>query len=226
METPTLLSDTQCPATHAQLEDMQDVPYQKAIGSLMYAAMSTRPDVAFAVATLLQFMRNPGRAHWDAAKHVIHYLKGTADMALTFSNTDEGLVAYVDADWASQPHRHSMLGYVIMLNGGPMAWSARKQPIIALSMAGAEYIALTSVAREVLYLQLLLDKLYQIIDLPTPIQCDNQAAITMASNNKFQSCTKHIDLRFHFVRTHVKNGTFALQYCPTKKTLQTHSRSP
>jgi hypothetical protein len=216
MNTGTVLSTDQSPTTHAEFEDMQDVPYQRAVGSLMYAATSTRPDIAFAVATLSQFMRNPGRAHWEAAKHVMCYLKGTASLGLTLGSTDAGLEAYVDADWASQPHRHSMSGYVVLLNGGPVAWSARKQPLIALSTAEAEYIALTTVAREILYLQLLINELYEPLNLPTPIYCDNQAAIALASNNKFQLRTKHIDLRYHFVRAHVKNGTFDLKYCPTE----------
>jgi hypothetical protein len=134
------------------------------------------------------------------------YLKGTKDLGLTLGMMNAGLEAYVDADWASQPHRHSMSGYVVLLNGGPVAWSARKQPLITLSTAEAEYIALTTVAREVLYLQLLVDELYKPVNLPTPVYCDNQAAIALASNNKFQSRTKHIDLRYHFVCTHVKNG--------------------
>lgn len=108
-----------------------------------------------------------------------------------------------------------MSGYIVMLNGGPVAWSARKQPLIALSTAEAEYIALTSVVRELLYLQLLINELYEPPTLPIPIYCDNQAAIALASNGKFHSRTKHIDLRYHFVRSHVKAGTFRLLYCPT-----------
>jgi hypothetical protein len=216
MDPGATLSIEQSPATHAEYERMQDVPYQRGIGSLMYAATSTRPDISFSVATLSQFMRNPGSAHWEAAKRVMRYLKGTADYGITLSTTDAGLEAYVDADWASQPHRHSMSGYVVLLNGGPVAWSSRKQPIIALSTAEAEYIALTTVVREVLYLQLLINELYEPMDLPTPVYCDNQAAIAIATNNKFHSRTKHIDLRYHFVRAHVKNGTFDLRYCPTE----------
>jgi len=84
-----------------------------------------------------------------------------------------------------------------------------------LSMAEAEYIALTTVAREILYLQLLVEELYESPTLPTPIYCNNQAAIALASNNKFQSQTKHINLRYHFICTHIKNSTFTLTYCPT-----------
>ena len=203
MNSGSILSIDQCPSTHAECEDMKDVPYQKAIGSLMYAAVSTRPDIAFAVSTLSQFMRNPGRTHWEAVKHVIRYLKATKDAKLTLGCTNAGLEAYVDSDWASQAHRHSISGYIVLLNSGPVAWSARKQPLIALSTAEAEYIALTSVAREILYLQLLIGELYDEVHEPTPVNCDNQAAIALATNNKFQSRTKHIDLRYHFVRTYV-----------------------
>jgi hypothetical protein len=182
---------------------------------LMYASTSTQLDIAFTVATLSQFMRNPGRPHWEAAKRTLHYLKATGDYELTLGSTDGGLEAFVDADWASQPHRHSMSGYVVLLNGGPMAWSACKQLLIVLSMAEAEYIALTSVIRELLYLHLLLEELYKAPPQPIPVFCDNQATIVLASNGKFQSCTKHIDLRYHFVRSHIQNSAFKIFYCPT-----------
>jgi hypothetical protein len=112
-----------------------------------------------------------------------------------------------------------MLGYIVLLNGGPIVWSAHKQPLIALSTAEAEYIALTSVIRELLYLRLLIAELYEPLPLPIPILCDNQAAIALASNGKFQSCTKHIDLWYHFVRSHVKDGIFKILYCPTDNNL-------
>jgi Reverse transcriptase (RNA-dependent DNA polymerase) len=124
MDSNTMLTPEQSPNTHAELQVMDDVPYQRAIGSLMYMSTSTRPDIAFAVATISQFMRNPGKAHWEAAKCVLCYLKGTSDFELTLGSTDGGLEAFVDADWALQSHRHSISGYVIMLNGGPVAWSA------------------------------------------------------------------------------------------------------
>ena len=169
----------------------------------------------FAVSILSQFMRNPGREHWEAVKRVIRYLKGSADMGLTLGTADTRLEAYVDANWASQSHCHSMTGYIVYLHGSPIAWSARKQSIIALSTAEAEYIALTSVAREVLHLQSLLDELYDMPTLSTPIYCDNQAAIALASNTKFHARTKHIDIRFHFVRDCVRSEVFELVYCPT-----------
>jgi hypothetical protein len=219
MNVGTILSSEQSPSTHEETADMQDVPYQRGIGSLMYAATSTRPDIAFAVSILSQFMRNPARTHWEAAKDVIRYLKGTATVRLTLGAEAQGLEAYVDSDWASQPHRHSMSGYAVLLHGTPVAWSSRKQSLIALSTAEAEYIALTAVAREVLYLRSLLTELYEPVKLPIPIYCDNQGAIALASNHKFHARTKHVDLRYHFIRAQVSDRIFDLQYCPTDENL-------
>jgi hypothetical protein len=109
-----------------------------------------------------------------------------------------------------------MSGYIMLLNGGPISWSARKQPLITLSTAEAEYIALTSVIRELLYLQLLIAELYSPPSLPIPIYCDNQVAIALASNGNFQSRTKHINLQYHFIYSHIRSGTFKLYYCPSK----------
>jgi hypothetical protein len=110
MDMGAALSDSHSPSTHAQAEAMENVPYQRGIGSLMYAATSMCPDIAFVVSILSQFMRNPGPAHWEATKRVMRYLKGTLDYGITLSGLDTGLEAYVDADWASQAHRHSMTG--------------------------------------------------------------------------------------------------------------------
>ena len=185
----------------------------------MYAATSTQPDIAFPVAISSQFMRNPGHAHWEEVKDVIRYLKGTADFQLTLGTSSTRLEAYVDSDWASQPHRHSMSGYTVYLHGSPVAWSARKQSLIALSTAEAEYIALTAVAREMLYLQAFLEEIYGPVPSPIPIYCDNQGAITLASNNKFHARTKHIDIRYHFIRHLIRNRVFDLLYCPTEENI-------
>jgi hypothetical protein len=94
-----------------------------------------------------------------------------------------------------------MLGYTVLLHSSPAAWSARKQSIIALSTAEAEYITLTVVMREILYLQALIMELYELVVHPIPIYCDNQGAIALASNNKFHACMKHIDLQYHYVHS-------------------------
>ncbi len=164
-------------------------------------------------------MRDPARDHWEAVKRAIRYLKGTKQMKLTLGASDDGLEVYADADMASQPHRHSMSGCLVLLHGTPVAWSARKQSLIAMSTAEAEYIALTSAAREVLYLKSLIGELYEPITHPIPIYCDNQGAIALASNNKFHARTKHIDIRYHFIRALIRDNTLDLKYIPTDDNL-------
>jgi hypothetical protein len=89
----------------------------------MYVATSTCPDIAFAVVTLSQFMWNPRKVHREASKQVLHYLKAIDNFELTLGSMDARIKAFVNADWASQPHRHSMSGYIVLLNGGPVSWS-------------------------------------------------------------------------------------------------------
>jgi hypothetical protein len=115
-----------------------------------------------------------------------------------------------------QPHRHSISGYTVLLHSSPVAWSAWKQTIIALSTAEAEYIALTAVMHEILYLQALIVELYELIIPPIPVYCDNQGAIALATNNKFHARTKHIDIQYHYVRSLVQSGLLDLQYCLTE----------
>jgi hypothetical protein len=103
MNAGTILSTDQLPSTSDETNEMGDIPYQRGIGSLMYATTSTHPDIAFPIVILSQFMWNLGRIHWEVVKDVICYLKGTADLTLTLGGTSKGLEAYVNADWASQP---------------------------------------------------------------------------------------------------------------------------
>jgi hypothetical protein len=112
-----------------------------------------------------------------------------------------------------------MSGYTVLLHSAPVAWSARKQSLIALSTAEAEYIALTVVAREVLYLKSLLTELYEPVTLPIPIYCDNQGAIALASKHKFHAHMKHVHLQYHFIHVQVTAGIFDLQYCPTEENI-------
>jgi hypothetical protein len=195
---------------------MGDIPYQRGIGLLMYATTSTCTDITFPVTILSQFMRNPGWIHWEAVKDVIRYLKGMVDLTLMLGESAHSLEAYVNADWASQPHRHSMSGYTVLLHSSPVVWSTQKQTIIALSTAEAEYIALTVVMCEILYLQALIAELYEANIPPISVYCDNQGAVALTTNNKFHARTKHIDLRYHYVRSLVRSGLINLQYCPAE----------
>ena len=98
------LSKDQCPKTYEEKKMMEKVSYRQAIGSLMWAAVATQPDIAFAVSLLSQFLENPGEVHWNTVKQVLKYLKGTKYHKLTLGSSWNGLVGYGDADWASQDH--------------------------------------------------------------------------------------------------------------------------
>ena len=139
---PTIpLSKTQGPSKLDDIAKMKNVPYREAVGSLMYAAMGTHPDIAFATSTVAQFSENPGWTHWEAVKRIFRYLSGTKKLELVYGGEQRGLVGYVDADGASQDHRRAISGYVFMIDGGAVSWSSKKQELVTLSTAEAEYVA-------------------------------------------------------------------------------------
>ena len=109
------LGRSQCPSTLANITWMRNIPYHEAVGLLMYAAMCTRPDITYGMSTVTQFMDNPGWVHWEAVKRVFHYLKETKDYELVYGGERKDLTGFVDADGASQEHRHAILGYVFMV---------------------------------------------------------------------------------------------------------------
>jgi hypothetical protein len=152
MDPSIRLSKDQCPQTPEEVAEMCKVPYREAVGSLNYCAVATRPDIAFSVSLLAQFMENPGRVHWEAVKRVFRYLSGTKGWKLTYGTTDNGLEGYTDADGSSQEHRHAISGYVFLVNGGAVSWSSKKQELITLSTAESEYVAATYAAKEAIWL--------------------------------------------------------------------------
>jgi hypothetical protein len=132
METNIKLTTAQSPKTPHEIARMRDVPYIEGVGSLMWACLGTRPDIAFSVTTLSRFSKNPGEAHWAAAKRVLRYLKGTKDLYLTFGGRDKGLVGYADADGSMAEDRRAITGYAFLLNGGAVSWSSKRQEIVSL----------------------------------------------------------------------------------------------
>ena len=155
-----------CSSTDDEKVAMSKIPYREAIGSLMWAAVATWPDIAFAVSSLSQFLENPGEIHWKAVKRVMRYLKGTKNYKLTLGINHDSLLGYADANWASQDHRHSISAYIFQINGGSISWSCQKQNIVALSSTEAEFIALTHVTKEALWLQHFITKVIQPLKSP------------------------------------------------------------
>ena len=203
------------PTSNTEEASMKTVPYREAIGSLMYASVATRPDISFAVSTLSQFLNNPGHAHWEAVKRIFRYLSGTRDYELTYGVERHDLLGYTDADGAVQEHRHAISGNVFLLDGGAISWSSQKQELVTLSTAEAEYVAATHAAKEAIWLRKLIFEIFPTLKAPTTLYCDNQAALRLATDDNYHARTKHIDIRYHFIRYVVASGALQLVYCPT-----------
>ena len=190
--------------------------YREAIGSLMYAAISTRPDISFAVSTLSHFMEAPRSTHWKAILQVFKYLKGTRELRLVLGGNETTLRGYSDADWASHADRYSISGYAFFIGDGAVSWSSKKQPIVTLLSTESEYVALTHSAKEVIWLRKLISELLDHLSSPSKLNCDNQGAITLSKDSTYHMHTKHIDTRFHFIHQLVTLCFTTLVYCSTE----------
>jgi hypothetical protein len=175
--------------------------YQTVIGSLLYLTLGTRPDIAFAVTKLAQFAARPSQEHLTKALYICRYLVGTKDYRLTYDGSSGlGLRACTDSDWASDPDgRKSQSGYYLTLAGGAISWVSRKQRTVALSSTEAEYMALSDCSRQVVWMHTLLGELGYHLK-PIPICGDNQGSIFIACNPVTEKRSKHIDIRYHYIR--------------------------
>ncbi|XP_075164053.1 uncharacterized protein LOC142236702 [Haematobia irritans] len=178
--------------------------YQETIGSLIYLAVNSRPDIAASVSILSQHVSQPMEEDWTEVKRLLKYLKGSRNLKLKLgSNEDlnQGLIGFVDADWAQNLiDRKSLSGYVFKFNGGCVSWSCHKQQSVSLSSTEAEYIALAEATQEAIWLRRLLTDFGIQIETPTEIFEDNQSCIKLVENEKFSRRTKHVDTKYHFIR--------------------------
>ena len=205
------LSKEQSPKTEEERAYMAKVPYASAIGSLMYVMICTRPDIAQAVGAVSRYMNNPGKLHWEAVKWILRYLRGTTSKALCFKDGDMVLTGYVDADLAGNVDiRRSTTGYVYTLGGTAVSWGSQLQKIVALSTTEAEYVAVTEASKEMVWLQSFLEELGKKQE-DNVLYCDSQSAIHLAKNPSFHSRTKHIQLRYHFIRSLLEDGILKLE---------------
>jgi hypothetical protein len=217
MDPNTRLTSAQSPSTTEEVAAMRHVPYHEAVGSLMYATIGTRPDICFAVQTVSRFNGKPGLAHWEAVKRIFRYLKGTRDLWLAYGGHRKELVGYADADGSMSEDRRAISGYAFMINGGAVSWSAKRQEIISLSTTESEYIAATYAAKEALWLRQIILQIFGISLDATTLFSDNQSAIALTKEHQYHARTKHIDVRFHFIRWIIEDGKLRLIYCPTEE---------
>ena len=167
--------------------------------------------------TVSRFNTNPGSAHWEVVKRIFRYLKGTRDLWLTYGGVAKALVGYADADGSMSEDHKAISGYAFLVNGGAVSWSAKRQEIISLSTTESEYIVATYAAKEALWLCQLISQIFSVSLETTTLFSDNQSAIALTKEHQYHARTKHIDVRFHFIRWIVEDGKLRLIYCPTEE---------
>jgi hypothetical protein len=209
LQSGTILSKNESPDVPIK------VPYREACGHILWPAVTTRPDVMFPAGNISQFMENPTDEHWRAVIHIIRYLNTTKDYWLVMGGEGDIGIGFVDADWASQLDRHSISGYSFHIGQGTVTWSSKRQSIVALSTTESEYIAGVHAAKEAEWLRQLFEELRVERNGPMILRCDNQSAIALCKDGKFHARTKHMDIRYHYIREQVVNKKLKVIYIPS-----------
>ncbi|MCI14971.1 retrovirus-related Pol polyprotein from transposon TNT 1-94, partial [Trifolium medium] len=191
--------------------------YRSTMGALQYATL-TRPDIAFSVNKVCQFMAQPLESHWKAVKRILRYLKGTLSHGLLLAPSSTtlpiSLRAYSDADWATnQDDRRSTSGSCIYFGPNLVSWGSKKQPLVARSSTEAEYRSMANTTADLLWIQSLLRELLVPFHTPT-LLCDNLSAVSLSHSPILHAKTKHIELDIHFVREKVISRQLHILHVP------------
>ena len=222
LEDGSKLGSKQAPQTPKEEKDMEGKPYRSLVGSLMYLTTCTRPDLSMAVSTLSRFCSNPGKAHWEAARRVLRYVKGTMGEGLVYKRGEALPVwGYSDASYGTCLDTfRSRSGWVFMSAGGAVSWGSKLQEVVALSSCEAEYMGLTYAAQEGIYLRQLQDELEEGAKgrkESLQLLADNQASIKLANNPVFHKRSKHIAIKWHWIRERVENGEVEVDFVGTRE---------
>jgi hypothetical protein len=203
-----------------QSEGERGYSFREAVGALLYIALQTRPDLAYAVCRIAKFCQNPMNEHWKALDQIFGYLKATKEYGIWVGGQKKGLACYVDADFAGDiDDSKSTSGSIMFLNDGPVAWSSKKQPTTALSTTEAEYIAVCQGGKTAVWLGYLLEDLLGKDIRNIPMYCDNEGAVRLVHNPELHQRTKHIRLKWHWIREQVADGLLAVKFVRTHNQL-------
>ncbi|GEM11218.1 gag-Pol polyprotein [Rhodotorula toruloides] len=197
--------------------------YLQAVGSLMYAMLGTRVDLAHVVGVLGRHAARPDNTHWAAVLRALQYIRGTLDYGLEYtpdSSPLRGFEAYSDSDWGACPTTsRSTMGYVFLLANGAVSWSSKLQPRVTASSTEAEYLGLSHACKETVYLTQLLGELGFPAEGAAVLYGDNQGANALSKDPQFHNRTRHLRLTEHFVREQVQDGSICVEYIPTARML-------
>ena len=203
------------PASVEKVRDREK--FQRLVGRLIYLS-HTRPDIAFPVSIVSQFMHSPGSEHFEAIHRILRYLKGTPGKGIFFKARGHLQVeAYTDADWAGCiTDRRSTSGYCTYVGGNLVTWRSKKQNVVARSSAEAEFRAVAQGICEVIWIRRILQELKVSEVLPMKLYCDNKAAISIAHNPVLHDRTKHVEVDKHFIKEKIEGGVVCMTYVPTR----------
>ena len=197
--------------------------YREMVGSLIYLMTCTRPDICYVVTVLSQNLSKPRMMHLNLAKSVLRYLKGTLINGLIFNKGDNiEIIGFTDASWASTGDRRSVSGYCysLSIDSAFISWKSKKQPIVTLSSCESEYVAITHAMQEGLFLkQLLCDMSVSKHSNNVLLNVDNMGAMDLCKNPVHHQRSKHIDIKYHFIRSKVLDESFVLKYVPSKENI-------
>lgn len=197
--------------------------YKQLIGTMMYLALYTRPDICFAVNYLSRFSEAPDMRHFVACKRILRYLKGTSSYGIKYERSDgtnDFVVAYSDADWASDRlSRRSTSGYMVLIANSLISWRCQRQRSVALSTVESEFVAMSICLQDLLWYKDLLREAFPSFSSKIIFYSDNQGAIAVARNESYSSKLKHISIRMSFVKDVVKCEDISLAYKCTEEML-------
>ncbi|KAI1001003.1 hypothetical protein K3495_g7192 [Podosphaera aphanis] len=187
----------------------------------MWPAIQTRADIAFATSQLAKYMNNPTQEHIDAAKRVLRHLKGKPNHGIMMTGTEDAfphIEVFTDASYADDKETaKSSGGYLFTCAGGLISWKSGRQPTVSQSSTEAEYISAALAAKEAAYIASLADELLFLEDVrPITIHGDNEGSISLAHKPIVDGRTKHINVKYHYLRQQVKSGAINLKWVPTK----------
>lgn len=187
---------------------MEDVPYSSVVGSVMYTMVCSRPYIVHAISALSRYMSNHVKENWLVMKHLLRYLKGTTDVGLMYCKRGSSILVegYVDSNYAwDKDTKKSTTAYQFLINGNCVSWKSQLQHVVTLSTAEAEYIAATEGVKEGIWIQGLLRELHEFQGTTT-LFSNSQSAIHLCKNIVFHDRTKHVDIKYHFIREKITHG--------------------
>lgn len=205
--------------TQIEREKIAWIPYRKLVGGLLWLAISTRPNIQYAVQQLSQYLDCYTQTHWHAAIRTLRYLKGTRTLGLGLGGKQPvKLVGFTDSDWANcLDTRRSIGGYIWSLSSGSISWSTHKQRMVAASSCKAKYMAAFEASQECIWLRAIMAAIGHAPEGPTTLLCDKSSAINLSEDPMLHQRVKHIDIKYHFLQERVASKEIMIRYINMKE---------